>query len=427
MVKNKSFRIWSIFLLVCTALLFVYGTSYANRESRILEAEILGAEKLAPKVSKEDLTERQIIAWLWAEPVVYTDTAKVANMAPKKLNIPQDMNVSPTVIDEGRWLISHVRQGLRDKADISKYYLHREAWRTFSQGDIDKSMGLYGKIPWEHQNFWTSFRLGEYWSAKDIKKSNTYFQRAYQKLGGKASPDFAYRAGNVAYIAQDYKKAIEFYTVVLEKTNKEGLVYLFRGNAYFFFFFLDLALKDYDAGALIAPQKADFYINRARIYGMKGNVSAACMEYQRYLQLMPKDSEVWHEFMDYAIENKQRAIVKTGAQQWVAAQPNEAKAWKSRGDAFFEEKKYVEALSDYKKATSLNPKLASAWYNQALCLENIGFSDTAPQEKKWEHLQLIQSYYEKFLQSADKNASGRDRAQQRIDEIKKYSGQVLDI
>lgn len=427
MNKNKGFRILSFLLLAYATLAFFCGIGYASRESKILEAEILGAEKLAPMVSKEDLTERQIIAWLWEEPVVYSDSAKVPNMVPKKLNIPQNMNVPPTVIDEGRWLISHVRQGLRDKADISKYYLHREAWRTFYQGNLEKSMALYEKIPGENHNFWTAFRLGEYWSSKDIKKSNAYFQMAYRKLGGKVSSDFAYRAGNIAYLAQDYSKAIEFYTVVLTKTSKDGLVYLYRGNAHFSLDQLDSALKDYEAGALIAPNKADFYINRARIYGIKKNISAACIEYQRYLQLVPKDTEVWYEFIDYATENKQKSIIKSGVEQWISAQPNEARAWKTRGDIFFEENKYIDALRDYKKATSLNPKLATAWYNQALCLENIGFPESASTDKKWEHLQTIQNCYEKFLQYADKNAQGRDRAQKRINEIKKYSGQVLDI
>ena len=55
--------------------------------------------------------------------------------------------------------------------------------------------------------------------------------------------------------------------------------------------------------------------------------------------------------------------------------PNKARPYNNRGDALVDQKKYTEALSDFNKAISINPKYSMAYYNRGTIYEK---------EKKYE-------------------------------------------
>lgn len=423
------------FLIICTATFivtscqsfFLSAEAIEFEENRILEAELIGAKKLASLVNVSNSTDKTVIAWLWEDSVKYTPKGKTSDMAPTELIIPADTQVSLEVIQEGRWLLSASEKALAEKQNTSTLFKHRKAWRSYYQGKEEEASVFYLDLLESPSSFWAALRLGDMSLEKDIKKANGYYQIAYKNPNNEIDEEFTLKVANVAYMAEEYQRAAELYSTLLKKKPSSGILYLYRGNSYFLLSQLDQAIFDYTKGIELDPNQVDFYINRARAYEESGKIELAISDYQTYLSKNPSDSEVWKEFIDFLIQNNRKEMVKKETAQWITDQPKESAAWNMRGVIYFNEKNYVAALEDFKKAANLNPKLASAWYNQALCYENIGVPKEWTLEKKWQRLNEIQRCYEKFLQYSSSNQSGRDRAQKRIQEIEKYSGQVLDI
>jgi len=54
-----------------------------------------------------------------------------------------------------------------------------------------------------------------------------------------------------------------------------------------------------------------------------------------------------------------------------------AESWLKKGDEFFQQKKYEEALESYLNATDIDPDLATAWHNMGLICQILGQREEA--------------------------------------------------
>jgi Putative Zn-dependent protease, contains TPR repeats len=424
---SKGKAMVAMLLTVFISLSASLVAAATTQDGKILEAEIIGAKSLASRVISGTQEEKLVLAWLWAEPVVYSASAKPSNMAPKNLLVPESSEVEPEVLNEGRALWKMAEEGIKNESLAPYVLMHRAAWREYGTGSQDEALILYGRIPEDRQTYWSAIRLGELWSKKDAEKAAKYYQLAYEQVKDKKDPQLLMTVANSVYLSGNYSQAIEMYSQLLKSDSKNDMVYLYRGNGYFLIGDLPKAIADYTQGISLNPNRTDFYVNRARAHSESKSISLAVTDYQKYLGLVPSDSDIWHELMDYQKENGQKDAVRGTVERWLALDPKSSLAYALRGSYLFSEKKYEPALNDFKKATDLDPELASAWYNQALCYENIGIPKEWDLDKKWKRLNLIETCYKNFLNFSGPNQAGRERAKRRLDEITKYSGQVLNI
>lgn len=121
--------------------------------------------------------------------------------------------------------------------------------------------------------------------------------------------------GNDYYKNQDYKKAVENYTLALKSNSNNAAVYLNRGNANFKLKKYGEAIEDYTQTLRMNPQNEKAYIGL-------GNTCAKLKNY------------------DKAIEYYTKALL---------VNPSNDKAYISRGNARSKLKDYTGAMEDYKK------------------------------------------------------------------------------
>ena len=427
------FRKWQLILKIIAIFMCTYSLSNFTMlaveasEQEILSAEILGAKRLSSEISFGTLDEKNIIAWLLQEPVSYSDQLSIDELAPKHLIFKKD-KISDDIIQEGQYLWKNSEQILSlSNEEITVLLLHREAWRFYGLGDLDKARLTYEKIPTNGRSFWIHYRLGELWALTETEKSNNYYKKAYQVATvTEKNPPFLFKVATIMYLDEEYENSIAVYTEVLG-LQKDFVTYLYRGNAYFIIGELSQAINDYSMGIELNSDYGDLYINRARVYADAKQNENAIKDYQKYLSLKPSDQEAWQELIKFLLAQNRYADAKKEADRWVTVEKNQPNAWNVKGALSYSQKNYNEALADFKMVTQIDPAFHSAWYYQALSYEKIGFPEEWPIEKKWERLNLIKNCYGKFLQYSNSTHPDRARAEMRIEEINKYSGQILDI
>ncbi|MGB6300725.1 MAG: tetratricopeptide repeat protein [Rivularia sp. (in: cyanobacteria)] len=121
--------------------------------------------------------------------------------------------------------------------------------------------------------------------------------------------------GNDYYKNQDYKKAVENYTLALKSNSNNAAIYLNRGNANYNLKKYGEAIEDYTQTLRMNPQSEKAYIGL-------GNTCAKLKNY------------------DKAIEYYTKALL---------VNPTNDKAYISRGNARSKLKDYTGAMEDYKK------------------------------------------------------------------------------
>ena len=427
------FRKWQLILKIIAIFICIYSSSNITvlaveaPEQDILTAEILGAKRLSNEISFGTLNEKNIVAWLLQEPIDYSNQSSIEEMVPKRLLLAES-RVSEDVLEEGKYLWeTSERIIVTPDNEVANLLLHREAWRFYGLGHFDKARLAYEKIPTEKRTFWIYYRLGELWATIEAKKSNDYYKKAYRfSTMTEKKPNFLFKVATILYLDEEYDKSIVIYSEVL-KNQKDFLTYLYRGNAYFMIGDLSRAINDYSMGIELNPNHGDFYINRARAYADAKQNENAILDYQKYLLMKPSDQEAWQELVKFLIAQNRYDDAKKEADRWVSSEKNQPNAWNLRGALNYNQKRYDNALADFKMVTQIDPTFHTAWYHQALCYEKIGLPEEWPIEKKWERLNLIKGCYSKFLQYSNSNHTDRSRAEKRIEEINKYSGQILDI
>jgi tetratricopeptide (TPR) repeat protein len=84
---------------------------------------------------------------------------------------------------------------------------------------------------------------------------------------------------------QDYKRAIEHFTVAIYIQPHNAALYYARGNAYRLQDDLKRALEDYDAALRFDPQLADAYLRRSELRKQYADYDGAAADLEKYLDL----------------------------------------------------------------------------------------------------------------------------------------------
>ena len=80
----------------------------------------------------------------------------------------------------------------------------------------------------------------------------------------------------------------------------------------------------------------------------------------------PEEAKTWNNKGNIFFDQKKYDNAIKCYNKAVDLDPNYANAWKGKGNVFFDQTKYGEALRAYEKAIELDPNYADAWYKKDL-------------------------------------------------------------
>lgn len=148
-------------------------------------------------------------------------------------------------------------------------------------------------------------------------------------------------------------------TTVIESGTYTGtnlaITYMNRGNAYDDKGDHDRALSDYNRSVELNPKNARTYFNRALAYANKKDYDHAIADYGQAITLDPKYAHAYagRGAIRYLKGDTETALVDYN--KAISIEPTYATGYVNRGLAWEKKNDLQKALADFKKAVELNP------------------------------------------------------------------------
>ncbi|MCM1991159.1 tetratricopeptide repeat protein [Oceanirhabdus seepicola] len=179
-----------------------------------------------------------------------------------------------------------------------------------------------------------------------------------------------YNEGKKHYDNNEYDKANECFSKVIELKADYALAYWYRGLIYNKKQEYDKAIIDYDKAIELKQDDALLYNNRGVVYSNQKEDDKAIEDYNKAIELNP----------DYASAYNNRGIVYSNQKEddkaiedynkAIELNPDYASAYNNRGGVYNNQKQYDKAIEDYNKAIELNPDDALAYISRGLVYNN---------------------------------------------------------
>ena len=159
--------------------------------------------------------------------------------------------------------------------------------------------------------------------------------------------------GNAYFYIRDYERAISDYSKIIHIYPDSAKAYLSRGDAHFCKGEYDKAITDYCKAIQINSEYAEAYYARSEAYDCKGDSDKAGVDSYEALKL-------GFDLQSYAEDSNLELI-----EDLVQSCPKNAKVYYYRGLVRACSGDYNLAIADYSKAIQLNPRLAHAYHKRA--------------------------------------------------------------
>jgi len=138
-----------------------------------------------------------------------------------------------------------------------------------------------------------------------------------------------------------------------------------RGNAYSDRHQYDRAIVDYDRAIQLNPKNADTYNNRGTAYSQCKEYAKAIADYDRTIQLDPKDTTAYN--------NRGIAYARQGQYSEAIADYSQAIELNSKDrNTYTEQGLFTQAIADYDRAIQLEPDYAMAYNNRGIVYSRQG-------------------------------------------------------
>ncbi|MBW4667525.1 MAG: tetratricopeptide repeat protein [Cyanomargarita calcarea GSE-NOS-MK-12-04C] len=199
-----------------------------------------------------------------------------------------------------------------------------------------------------------------------------------------------YKQGHASYKVRDFEKAIERFSLAIEKDPEQARAYVNRGNSHFNLKEYEAALSDYNQAIRINPTEIKAYVNRGNVRHMLAEYSSdpdheyslAIADFNNALRLNHSEVEA---YIRRGIVRSQIAKYSGDSQQdyQKAIQDfNEAlNLNSSRPEAYFQrgvvryqiaqyssdfEREYKEAIEDFNRALNLDSRMAKVYLKRGI-------------------------------------------------------------
>ncbi len=167
------------------------------------------------------------------------------------------------------------------------------------------------------------------------------------------------------------ERAIELYTLCLERSPDRAEAYYKRANALNTLGLAERALDDYDRAISLVPTYGYALCNRGSVLERLGRKEEALASYDRALHLDPKDSLTHYNRGSVLKDLKRYAEALVSYDAAIALNGKFAEAYVNRGNVLQELRRYEEAMDSFERALALNPQIAQAFQGRGICLHML--------------------------------------------------------
>ncbi|MBK1987805.1 tetratricopeptide repeat protein [Sphaerospermopsis aphanizomenoides BCCUSP55] len=213
-------------------------------------------------------------------------------------------------------------------------------------------------------------KLGdEYYLKGDYAAAINSYNQALQNKYNQAN--IHYKIGLVYHKLGDYQTAILDYNKAINININYAKAYNHRGLAYYQLGNYQAAIADYNQAIRINPELAVNYSNRADARFRIGDNQGAIEDYNQAIRINPHYAIIGKnkEITAYLLENKEN---KHKLIQGIKISPNDAIAYKNRGNTLAEFGDYEGAIADYNQAIKINSDYADAYYSRGNAYFDLG-------------------------------------------------------
>jgi predicted O-linked N-acetylglucosamine transferase (SPINDLY family) len=183
-----------------------------------------------------------------------------------------------------------------------------------------------------------------------------------------ASPDELFREAQTLHQAGRLEKAIELYTLCIERAPDQAEAFYKRANALNSLGRPDPALADYDRAISLNSSYVYALCNRGSVLERLGRKEEALASYDRAIHLDPKDSLTHYNRGSVLKDLKRYEEALASYQAAIALNGNFAEAYVNRGNVLQELRRYEAAIDSFERALALNPTIAQAFQGRGICL-----------------------------------------------------------
>lgn len=217
---------------------------------------------------------------------------------------------------------------------------------------------------------------------KNIETARQKFSQALQ-----LAPEYedAYLGLGDAYLADKQPhRALPEYEHALQANPKLAAAHLGRGNAYIAMENWDKAIVELDQALKKDPEFLEAYYSRSIVWQAQKNFDKACEDLSKSDQLKKQIINRGNIFFsqklyEQAIQDYQRVLVVA---------PDNYEIYYKRGRAYFELGKYPEAIADFSQAIQVSPNFADAYSQRSITYYKIGKNKEGMEDsKKFQELQ----------------------------------------
>lgn len=132
--------------------------------------------------------------------------------------------------------------------------------------------------------------------------------------------------------------------------------------------------------------KADAYCIRGADYAKKGEYDKAVSDFNKALEINPKDAEAYYNRGSIYYWKNQYILAISDYTKAIEINPRHFKPYRNRGGAYTEIGEHDLAISDFTKVIEINPR-----YAEAYCIRAFNYTKKDEFEKAWEDVHKAQS------------------------------------
>ena len=309
-----------------------------------------------------------------------------------------ERRMTPVIDNEYKRVRSAYEQGIAvNPQDTVLYIALGWAWReSASKGNeeaiasISKAIEINPNLPRLYNERANTYRVSRpvIFLSGGYEKALADYEKAsadYDKANEKALADYekaislnplyvrAYNnRGSFYKNLQQYENALADYSKAISIDPNYALPYHNRGNIYYSLGQYGKALADYNKAILINPKYVDAYRSRSHLYTVLKECEKVEADLQRLKELEevnpkinPKAEIVNNCGKDHYSEKYDSPFDAIGDLSSISPDPQFAKSYKYRGDAYIELYRHDRVLADYNQAISLNPNYLEAYRSRA--------------------------------------------------------------
>lgn len=184
---------------------------------------------------------------------------------------------------------------------------------------------------------------------------------------------------NINKATDFYNQAIEDYTKAINLQNSNIGAYSNRGITFAKITNYQKAIDDFNQVIVIDSTYPNVYSNRGNAYGMLGKWDKAIGDYNKAISKNPNFADaIYNRGIAYSNINKFEEAIED-FNKVLSLKNFREDIVMHRGLAYYFLNEYRKALTDINKYLKTNPNDYNSIYYQALCYEQLNFTDTAEQ------------------------------------------------